>query len=65
MNSVKVRKFEVYCKLTCLGGSEKGKCSCKNPQSCKMKDDPDFELMRGAATARLLRFGRRGGLNGG
>jgi hypothetical protein len=27
---------DLYCKMTCVGGSEMGRCPCVSPRECKM-----------------------------
>ncbi len=49
-------KYAIYCKLTCLGGSEKGMCPCESPRDCEMKDQPGFEEARTEAKRRMLRY---------
>ena len=49
-------KFAVYCKLTCMGGSERGMCPCQHPRDCEMKDEPGFTHARNEAIARMMRY---------
>jgi hypothetical protein len=28
---------DLYCKLTCVGGSEMGRCPCSGPRECEMR----------------------------
>jgi len=49
-------KYAVYCKLTCLGGSEQGMCPCQSPAECEMQSEPGFEEARQAAAGRMLRW---------
>lgn len=34
------------CKLTCLGGSERGTCACRCPNDCVAQHDPGFGAAR-------------------
>lgn len=52
-------KYAVYCKLTCLGSSEKGMCPCDSPNDCEMKDQPGFQEARDEAARRMLRYAHR------
>ena len=54
MNSASL--FAVECKLTCLGGSEKGTCDCRGPNDCVARNTPGFQLARGKAKKRMGRF---------
>lgn len=36
-------KFLQYCRMTCLGGSEQGRCLCLCPVECEMYQHPEFE----------------------
>ncbi len=50
-----IRHLVTYCKLCCIGGSEKGICNCKRPCDCtwaKEKRDGVFEMIH--ETERLL-----------
>lgn len=38
--------WERFCKMTCLGGSERGECSCTCPADCELQDHPDYERQR-------------------
>jgi hypothetical protein len=49
-------KFTEYCKMTCLGGSEKGTCSCKRPEDCELAADPGYAEARQQAKDRMFRF---------
>jgi hypothetical protein len=49
-------KYVIYCKLTCLGGSERGMCPCESPADCEMKDQPGFQEARDEAARRVLRY---------
>lgn len=53
-------RFASYCKLTCLGGSEQGTCSCKCPADCEMRHHPYFEEARAKAQQCMLRILRAG-----
>lgn len=48
-------RFAVYCKLTCLGGSEQAMCPCRTPRDCEMQDEPGFAKARIEAVARMRR----------
>lgn len=39
-------QFLKFCRLTCVGGSERGTCPCAGPTDCQMKDHPDFATWR-------------------
>lgn len=62
LSNPRSRKFLVECKLTCLGGSEKGTCGCENRFSCKLQNDPGFQLAREAAIQRMGNFLRNVGI---
>ena len=47
-------KFNQYCKLTCLGGSEMGECPCHTPNNCELKNYPAFEEARDNAETRFM-----------
>ncbi len=49
------RFWIVECKLTCMGGSEKGTCSCRGPLQCKGKKLPGFSHARNEAVKRMGR----------
>ncbi len=51
-------KFGVYCKLTCLGGSEHGTCACDHPHDCLVRFDEGYDEARRAAVARMVRYVR-------
>lgn len=53
--------FLTYCRLTCFGGSEKGTCSCKCPNDCKLTGDPRFYYWRIKAQQRMLTYLRGNG----
>lgn len=48
-------KWQHWCALTCMGGSEKKGCPCEHPDDCLMRFDPDFEEQKRAAVKRLWR----------
>lgn len=48
-------RFGQYCRLTCLGGSERGSCPCTHPDDCELRGHPKFEAERKAATKRMVR----------
>jgi hypothetical protein len=48
-------RFAIYCKLTCLGGSEQAMCPCRSPRDCEMQDEPGFVEARAEAAARMRR----------
>ncbi len=48
--------FTERCRMTCLGGSERGTCPCKHPATCEMQDDPGYPAARDAAKARMGRY---------
>jgi len=48
-------KFTVYCKMTCLGGSEKGTCLCTSPKQCHLTTDIEYKHARNEAIARMAR----------
>lgn len=48
--------FATVCKMTCLGGSEKGTCECKSPAECKAKFDVQYESARREAMERMRRY---------
>ncbi len=50
------RKWLEYCKLTCLGGSERGECGCKSPAECELREGGEFDEARQAAKLRMQRF---------
>lgn len=44
----------IFCKMTCIGGSEKGECPCERPIDCPMQTHPDYALQRKLATTRMF-----------
>jgi hypothetical protein len=48
-----------YCRLTCLGGSERGTCPCASPAACEMREVQGFEEARAEAITRMLRMLRK------
>jgi hypothetical protein len=48
--------FTVRCRMTCLGGSERGECECRHPRECEMQSDPGYPAAREEAKARMLRY---------
>ena len=48
-------RFTVYCRMTCLGGSERGLCGGPRPDACELAGDPGYAAARGAAQDRMLR----------
>lgn len=50
--------WAVECKLTCLGGSEKGTCVCTHPDECYGARDPGFSEARFEAMTRMSRYMR-------
>lgn len=48
-------KFLQWCKLTCIGGSERGLCDCHSPAECKLREDPRFPKYRREAHQRQMR----------
>lgn len=48
--------FGQHCRMTCLGGSEAGTCSCAGPQQCALKGHPKYSFWREKAVTRLARF---------
>lgn len=51
-------KFAVHCKMTCLGGSEKGTCTCARGEDCVVQFDEGYEEARAEAMTRMLRHVR-------
>jgi hypothetical protein len=49
-------RFGTHCKMTCLGGSEKGTCDCKHPDCCELQDHPKFREYRIKARERMARY---------
>lgn len=49
-------KFAAYCKMTCLGGSERGECPCSGPTDCELQHHPLYPEARRAASARMARW---------
>lgn len=47
--------WAIDCKMTCLGGSEKGHCACQRPIDCVAQHDPYYEAERNKAKYRMLR----------
>jgi hypothetical protein len=45
--------FESYCRMTCLSGSERGRCPCKNPKECKLQEHPDYAAHREQASTMM------------
>ena len=43
------------CKLTCLGGSERGTCACRCPNDCVAQHDPGFGAARQRAKEAMGR----------
>ncbi len=53
---MKTRAFwATVCKVTCLGGSERGTCDCARPNACAARTDPGFARARSEAVARTSR----------
>lgn len=50
-----MKLFLEECRLTCFGGSEKGTCECRSPDTCKLRDHPRFQHFRNEAIARMVR----------
>ncbi len=48
-------RFLMYCKMTCVGGSEQGQCPCKHPNACEIQDDLDYAQAREDAKDRMWR----------
>lgn len=48
-------RFLTFCRLTCVGGSERGTCPCSGPTDCQMKTDPAFEAWRKNPRQQRLR----------
>lgn len=48
--------FLEECRLTCLGGSEKGTCSCRGPMDCEARNVPGFNKARDDAKRRMGRW---------
>jgi len=46
-------KFAVFCKMTCLGGSEKGTCECTHPADCAIRFDDGYEDAIAEACKRI------------
>lgn len=46
-------RFLRNCKMTAVGGSEKGTCVCVHPKECRLRLEPDFVFYRGLARARM------------
>lgn len=44
-----------HCKMTCLGGSERGTCGCLSPSMCKQREEADYKLWRDKADRRAMR----------
>lgn len=53
-------RFLSYCRMTCVGGSERGECPCTHPAVCELVDDPDYTTAREAAMARMGDYLLRG-----
>lgn len=49
-------RFLQYCRLTCLGGSERGTCPCEHPDGCEERGRPGFAAARQEARERMARF---------
>ncbi len=47
--------FAQWCRLTCLGGSERGECPCKSPNDCELRGHYLFEGKRQEARERMVR----------
>jgi hypothetical protein len=50
-------KWLTYCKMTCVGGSEKGECHCKGSKDCELIEHPDYVTKRAEAIVRLRTMG--------
>lgn len=48
--------FTERCRMTCLGGSERGTCPCTRPIECEMQEDPGYSAARDAAKERMSRY---------
>lgn len=49
-------KFASQCRMTCMGGSEKGTCDCASPRECEMQESPHFTEAREKAKASMSRY---------
>lgn len=49
-------RFLQRCRLTCMGGSEKGSCPCEGPMMCEERKSPLFSLYRFKAEERMRRI---------
>lgn len=47
-------QFLVCCRMTCMGGSEKGTCACKRPIDCTLQQHPKYDEYRDMATRRMV-----------
>lgn len=47
-------QFLVYCRMTCMGGSEKGKCPCRGPLNCEVQGHHQYEDYRKKAVTRMV-----------
>jgi hypothetical protein len=45
--------FLTHCRLTCLGGSEKGTCECRGPVDCKLQNHPKYDAYRMKSLTRM------------
>lgn len=52
--------FTARCRMTCLGGSERGTCPCTRPAECEMQRHPLYDEARREAEARMWRYLRNG-----
>lgn len=48
--------FAVYCRMTCIGGSERGTCVCARPIDCTLQRHPEFPAARHEASVRMARW---------
>lgn len=48
-------KFLTFCKMTCLGGSERGECPCRGEYECELKKNPGYQHARNEAIVRMQR----------
>lgn len=46
-------QFLVNCRMTCLGGSEKGTCECRGPINCTLQKHPKYDEYRMKAVTRM------------
>lgn len=47
-------EYLIRCKMTCIGGSEVGECSCTHPKDCENQHRPEYDDERRKAKIRMF-----------